>query len=664
MKTTGSIRPILALLAGLILSLPGADSRAAGAVPSSVSAEARQGYILVAWTAPADAPAPQGYLVYRSLSAGGPYTLVCRVGPGDPLSCRDTAVANNTRYFYVVRALGGDSREGPSSSEASTVADTYAPSAFMWAELHGTHYSGRGPAALEGKAIDPVSGIEAVRVAIRRNDTQEWWSGSSWSAAAGPVYLTAKAEGNGTQKWRYDTSGVSWSQATSYYIRVSVRDKAGFELDPSDSTTIFIDTPARLALSVAAAPAVVTAGQVVIVTVLVANTGGTPSGQISVLPPSGEGTATVAVLGESRVNRVQSLAPGEFATMTWSYVAANPGVAGFRAEVSGVDALNGGKVSAVSSLSNEVHVRSPARLGVEMSPLPANIRQGSPVSVRMLVTNAGENDAIVTELTVMPSPERSLAEVSGPEPVLPATLKAGDSREFSWNARAMAAGEIKMTGVAHGYDETSGKPAVSAPHTTEKIGVAGAPATLELVASTDSVIVSSKVAVTARVRDSAGIPVPGVAVSFRDMSGGGSVRPGLVVTDEFGRARATLSAGGKSGINTVEGRVGALLGAVSVEGVAPGGTGQYLSRSFFDPTREPLEIKVPMERAGRISISVRNTAGDPVAQVVDRKVSAGQGVYRWDGRNSAGAPVPNGVYFIFIQAGESTVSRRVSVLAR
>jgi len=653
----------IALLWASLLALPTYASSAAAA-PLSLTAEVKAGFVLLSWS-PATSPSEAaGYRVYRSLSPGGPYTLVCGVDGGAPRSCRDAAVANNTTYYYIVKAVDSGYHEGLSSNEASVIADTAPPSAFLWADMHGMHFSGKGPVMLEGKAVDAASGIAWVKLAIRRNDTKEWWSGEAWTGAGGPVYLNSKLEVNGTAKWHFDTTGVQWSQATSYYIRVAVRDRAGFEINPADSTTMFLDTPAILALSVAAAPGTVTTGQFVNVTVLVANTGGTEANSISVLPPRAEGSSTVTLAGEARASRVQSLAPGEFVTMNWNYAVMSAGELEFRAEAGGSDAVSGAALESVRTLSNGVHVRNPAKLSVNISPLPANIRQGSPVQVRMLVSNAGGSDAIVSELAVRSTPDSSLTGLAGPEPALPYPIKAGETREFQWRATAAGTGEIKLTGVAYGHDEMSGKSAVSAPHTSGMVGVASSPVSLNMSSSAESVIVRSRVELSARVKDSAGIPVPGVAVSFRAISGGGSVQPGLVVTDEFGRAETVLTTGSGAGINAVEGRVGALLGAVTVEGVAPGGEGQYLSRSFFDPSREPLEIRAPMETAGRIVVTVRNAAGEPVVVVADRRISGGQAVFRWDGRNSAGAPVPNGVYFIFIQSDRGTVSRRVSVLAR
>ena len=632
--------------------------------PLSLTAECRAGFNLVSWSLLPGNPVPAGYRVYRSLSAGGPYTLLCAVFSGSQKTCRDEGVANGTRYFYIARGMDVHGQEGSSSNEASVVADTVPPSAHLSPPVHMKHFSGTGPAVLQGKSADGISGVAEVRTALRRNDTGEWWNGTAWKASAPPVYLQAVIEKNGTAKWITGMEGVPWSQGTSYYVRVAATDQAGFVQDPSDSATIFVDAPAELSLSIAAAPASVVAGQVVNVSVLVANTGGTEAGNIRVFPLSVQGNAQALAVGRVQAANLPSLSPGEFATVSWSYSPTSPGTLVFSTTSSGSDSLSGAALGAPSTPSNPVWVRKAANLDVSISPLPANIRQGASLLIRMFVTNAGESDAQVTSLRVASSKPGSLGVVSGPEPVMPQMIRAGQTREFLWRARAEFPGEIRLSGQAGGYDESSGLPANSGPQPAVAVGVAAAPGSVNLSASTDSVIVRSKVGLAAEVRDISGTPVPGVAVSFRVISGRGKVRPDIAVTDEMGKAQAELVSGSNAGINTVEARVGAVLSAVSIEGVAPGGTGQGLSRNIFDPGKEPLEIKVNLEKKGRINVTVRTLVGDTVVVLADREAPAGTSVLTWDGRDAAGKNSPNGLYYILIQTAQGTSSRRVSVLSR
>jgi hypothetical protein len=86
------------------------------AIPLGVTATgAGDNAIDVSWQAAANA---DQYRVLRSLSAGGPYTLVATL-PAAQLSFHDTPVSGTTTYYYVVRAVQGC--ESASSTEAQAV---------------------------------------------------------------------------------------------------------------------------------------------------------------------------------------------------------------------------------------------------------------------------------------------------------------------------------------------------------------------------------------------------------------------------------------------------------------------------------------------------------------------------------------------------------------
>lgn len=632
--------------------------------PLSVTAECRAGYNLISWSVAAGKGESAGYRVYRSLSPGGPYTILCAVFSSVQKSCKDEGVSNGVKYFYIVRGIDTMGLEGASGNEASVTADTVPPSAYLSPSIDGRHFSGTGPAVLEGKAEDGISGVSTVRTALRRNDTMEWWDGKNWKKSTLPVYIESKTGKNGITRWKAPLDGVMWSQATSYYVRVSATDNAGFTLDPSDSTTFQVDTPAELSMSIAAAPASVAVGQVINVSVLVANIGGISANSVQIFPLTVQGNARTQEIGRVQVGAIPSLGPGEFATVSWSFSPTSPGTLVFSTTSSGYDSASEARLQARLSGSNPVKVRKSANLDVSISPLPANIRQGAPILIRMFVANAGESDAQVTSLHVASSRKGALGPLAGPEPGMPQQIRAGETREFLWRAIAALPGEIKLTGRAAGYDESSGLLTTSELQSAGAVGVAEAPGSINLSASVDSVLVKSKVDLVADVRDRAGTPVPGVAVSFRIISGKGRVMPDIAVTDEMGRAQAWVVLGESAGINAVEARVGAVLSAVSIEGFAPGGTGQGLSRSFFDPEKEPLEIKASMGKQGKLLVTVRTLTGETVKVLADREAPTGLSTVFWDGKDGSGKISPNGLYYILIQTPHGTSSRRVSVLAR
>lgn len=71
---------------------------------------------------PTGAPAPRGYNIYRGLQPGVYGSQPVNAGPIVQTQFRDTAVVNETTYYYVVRSAGGDRppwRESTSSNEVS-----------------------------------------------------------------------------------------------------------------------------------------------------------------------------------------------------------------------------------------------------------------------------------------------------------------------------------------------------------------------------------------------------------------------------------------------------------------------------------------------------------------------------------------------------------------
>jgi len=91
-------------------------AQAAPQAPSMLSAHTRMGAIQLAWTPPQGAQFPDGYHLYRSLTTGGPYTMLATVTCTTACSYLDKLVDNGAWYFYVVRAFDSSGVEGPSSS--------------------------------------------------------------------------------------------------------------------------------------------------------------------------------------------------------------------------------------------------------------------------------------------------------------------------------------------------------------------------------------------------------------------------------------------------------------------------------------------------------------------------------------------------------------------
>jgi flagellar hook assembly protein FlgD len=60
--------------------------------------------------------------------------------------------------------------------------------------------------------------------------------------------------------------------------------------------------------------------------------------------------------------------------------------------------------------------------------------------------------------------------------------------------------------------------------------------------------------------------------------------------------------------------------------------------------------------------SVFDVAGRRLATVSDDVLPAGRHRIEWDARDARGTPVPSGVYFLRVEAGDRTFARKVSVV--
>ncbi len=126
-------------------------------------------------------------------------------------------------------------------------------------------------------------------------------------------------------------------------------------------------TAAALAVTLAAAPADVIAGQAVTIAVTVRNTG---TGDAMELTPTirftrGDGLL-VPVTPPGYVGAVV-LAPGQTRVFTWTFSAAGAGAVAFTVRVSAADVLTGGSVSDSRSAGLDVHATHPAESALPMA---------------------------------------------------------------------------------------------------------------------------------------------------------------------------------------------------------------------------------------------------------------------------------------------------------
>lgn len=78
------------------------------------------------------------------------------------------------------------------------------------------------------------------------------------------------------------------------------------------------------------------------------------------------------------------------------------------------------------------------------------------------------------------------------------------------------------------------------------------------------------------------------------------------------------------------------------------------------PTRAGFDVRVELEEAGRARLSLFDTAGRLLSVLFDGQLQAGERVLSWS--SSSGDALGSGVYIAVLEAGGTTVSRRVMIL--
>jgi hypothetical protein len=95
-----------------------------------------------------------------------------------------------------------------------------------------------------------------------------------------------------------------------------------------------------------------------------------------------------------------------------------------------------------------------------------------------------------------------------------------------------------------------------------------------------------------------------------------------------------------------------------------GGTARYVLgvNAYPNPFNPATTIRYDVPSRGRVVVSVYDTKGERVATLVDENRDAGSYPVRWDGVDARGTRVGSGVYFVRLQFGAETRSRKIVLL--
>jgi hypothetical protein len=287
--------------------------------------------------------------------------------------------------------------------------------------------------------------------------------------AAGPVHLTAGASGT-LQGGGAATVSTSTGDLTAQA--------------PAQLTATL--TPDRTRVSV---------GQVLRLTLVVQNTGGTDAVNVSATAPgtaSGT-TATVGAITAVAAGSVAVLRAGQSASFTWSTSATSAGQAIFVSSAQGTDGNDATmKPSTGTVTSAAVQAQTPGKLALSATAAPARVSAGlQRASLTMTTTNSGGADVTLAALpspTVLTTGSAAVALASQPASAAGLVLRSGESRDFIWTFDASGSGTVYWQVSATATESNTGETLAPAPVTSGTIAVeAPAALTLSLAASPLSV---------------------------------------------------------------------------------------------------------------------------------------------------------------------------------
>lgn len=97
-------------------------------------------------------------------------------------------------------------------------------------------------------------------------------------------------------------------------------------------------------------------------------------------------------------------------------------------------------------------------------------------------------------------------------------------------------------------------------------------------------------------------------------------------------------------------------GKITVDG-SEGNTADKLMTDIF--AKETARIKFSLSEDSRVSLRIYDVTGRLVKTLVEGKNHCGKHVVVWDGRNEIGRKMPPGIYFCRLEAGSSSVTKKL-----
>jgi len=130
--------------------------------------------------------------------------------------------------------------------------------------------------------------------------------------------------------------------------------------------------------------------------------------------------------------------------------------------------------------------------------------------------------------------------------------------------------------------------------------------------------------------------------------------------NSHGRVHATMYP-----LDTVFVPSGAMQEPTVVQGVAgPGGLPQsfVLEQNYPNPFNATTQIVFALPRSSQVTLEVFNVLGKRVTTLVNERLSPGNKVVTWDGRNDRGEDVASGIYFYRLRTDSEVATKKMMLL--
>jgi hypothetical protein len=87
-----------------------------------------------------------------------------------------------------------------------------------------------------------------------------------------------------------------------------------------------------------------------------------------------------------------------------------------------------------------------------------------------------------------------------------------------------------------------------------------------------------------------------------------------------------------------------------------------ISSGYPNPFSSSISFSVTMPESGKLTVNVFDQLGQKVAQLFDTRQSAGSHIVQWDGSDTSGRPLMDGIYYVHCMAGKYSVTRKVVMI--